>query len=1426
MIKDLADAQIDNYKRQPAELVSHFNREASALDGYRGRQLLELLQNADDAGDRTEAGSSLHIHLSRDRLLVANTGQPFDKSGVRSLVISDCSPKQLDRNRFIGCKGLGFRSILAWTDRPLISSGPYNVVFDQFHAMQVVRALTQEYADIAEIVTQFEKADGRLPAAVMRFPRAPESGECWLREAEDWRGRGFDTVIVIPLRQGDRGDETHRDIKEQLSGMPASALLFCRHLTEVEITGDYRQKWELDRGNRESNPATVTLLKDGEGEEWTVYRRTGRVSPAAAATSAGARSEYEVAVAVPKTAKSNPDGTLCVFFPTHERMPCALVMHATLETTDDRNRLVNHASNCEVLKHLAAHVGAVLEDEAKPDLPRRGLELLAGAERNDPELIKLGFLDTLVADCASRPIFPCLDGTLKPARLVRQVPHGVWLRVATAESFPDVMPVGPDDSLKTLVSVFKLGWLDPATLKARLQCYLLSLPRMRAGEIVGQLLAAKQLSSVGAGGLLIDADGEFISDGDCFLNPVEELPPLPEWAANLRFIDNAFQTGLLTGTKLLTLRNLVAELSRYGAKTEEYRFDTVARALIAEAEGDLAEEDELRVERWRDLLHWLLHGSAGVRQLLPSLSIQVVTVGGVLRRATTCYLGPAYARGSLVNWLYKHFGQDEFVAPPGECGLVGVPLNEAEDFLVSLGVNHAPKITEFQSGPEYHQFVRTVVCRLDFPRSVREHWCNNAQELEKHCVSYKISGLQLPDRWLRLLAEGDSLAIAAYLLSSGNALVTSDTAPQATFQAKVGLERNYHPDTSIPIPNPTLYYLRETEWVKGADGRRHRPSGIMLSGYGVRVLRGIYVNYTIEVGARLIVGHGGRTAVEALLTRLGAVSSVESLSGHSLYDLLLSLPERDPDGKLAPRVYRTLIGSSVSGEDSPQRASFLRAGRMWGRYKGEDRYLPVGELRYNASLTVTKAIEEHIPLVAIPRRMNTVHIKNLFGISPLASEEIRLDIRDDGTTYDAGSEDANQHLRVALPFIYALRLDKNLDDRGRELGLLRKAVLRVCSHAEVTATLPGGRVEEISLEQPGERLVVGSTLLVVGEYRENLHWLTFWLVVAELVAELLGLDVADEVGNVLRCRTPVEMLELVRVRLADNAEAKLSEAKSRFADLLPDPDDSSYHPMPAPPAGAPNTSSGSSTEPGGPSMSEDAGTSETTDGRPTPPPTTPTFTPVQGPGTKQPRKRALVVVGLLAGGGRGRGPMATEPITFKIVEPFEQAEGRFVLQVSHLHGSDGFGCDLLSVRSAEVRDAAIRAQVIDEADVLRYIEVKGRNSRTGEIELSDNQLRAAKRHRDRYWLYRVFVDPHREAHYQLALLNDPLNSAAVRTATRFDLAEGSGAKWFAMGETLGKGEGSGEHSGTTNQAAPELRPDSASGAGQAAPAVSRLAGGD
>lgn len=79
---------------------------------------------------------------------------------------------------------------------------------------------------------------------------------------------------------------------------------------------------------------------------------------------------------------------------------------------------------------------------------------------------------------------------------------------------------------------------------------------------------------------------------------------------------------------------------------------------------------------------------------------------------------------------------------------------------------------------------------------------------------------------------------------------------------------------------------------------------------------------------------------------------------------------------------------------------------------------------------------------------------------------------------------------------------------------------------------------------------------------------------------------------------------------------------------------------------------------------------------------------------------------------------------------------------------------MISVASEGVKEKALAAGEIAESEVVRFIEVKGRSSRTGEVELTDNEYEAAERLKERYFLYRVFVDPSDPSVYEVAVLQD------------------------------------------------------------------------
>ena len=120
-IKSIPPSKIRLYSSPDAEfqLEKDYGDEIERKESYHGREILELLQNVDDAyqslieegkgkkGDKVTA----YISLEDAVLTVANTGTAFNFESIKRLSVGHASQKG---DRYIGNKGTGFRSVLNW----------------------------------------------------------------------------------------------------------------------------------------------------------------------------------------------------------------------------------------------------------------------------------------------------------------------------------------------------------------------------------------------------------------------------------------------------------------------------------------------------------------------------------------------------------------------------------------------------------------------------------------------------------------------------------------------------------------------------------------------------------------------------------------------------------------------------------------------------------------------------------------------------------------------------------------------------------------------------------------------------------------------------------------------------------------------------------------------------------------------------------------------------------------------------------------------------------------------------------------------------------------------------------------------------------------------------------------------------------------
>ena len=129
VMADHAQSELQTFFDELKNGTRHY-RTVASLDAqiaqeYRGRCILELLQNAHDALANLEPDDPQRISfvLSTDPepvLLVGNTGHPFRREDFKGICQLAQSPK--DPNKSVGNKGLGFRSVLEVSGCPEIWS--------------------------------------------------------------------------------------------------------------------------------------------------------------------------------------------------------------------------------------------------------------------------------------------------------------------------------------------------------------------------------------------------------------------------------------------------------------------------------------------------------------------------------------------------------------------------------------------------------------------------------------------------------------------------------------------------------------------------------------------------------------------------------------------------------------------------------------------------------------------------------------------------------------------------------------------------------------------------------------------------------------------------------------------------------------------------------------------------------------------------------------------------------------------------------------------------------------------------------------------------------------------------------------------------------------------------------------------------------
>lgn len=659
------------YISDPDEVTANFDREVGHVRDYHGREILELVQNADDAG-REVGANRVRILLGDQGLCVGNTGAVFNKRGVKSLVVSDNSPKREAGHAFIGNRGLGFRSILNWTESPFVLSGHLRLAFDREKSIEWFRDLLGD-ARIAARVQRRLDSGHPFPAPILGVPlelplddtkarnflRAPAFAQTF-DAASAMRADGFDTVIGVPFAF----ESARQEVEKQLGEMSEEILLFLNNLQQVEV-GD--RCWRVVE---RSDTAVVLEVQGETRRRWSLYRSSGEVPENLLRSDQLRVPGFEIRIAVPENDQDR--GGFFSYLPTEIRFPFGVIAHATVELTNNRQNLADTKANQHIITHLAGELAEVAERRAANGLDWAHLSIVAPAGDLDPILENFGFKESLLSALKTKRILPCRDGQLRAASHARKlsVDPADWLPLM---GFGDLARWTSDPQIVRFLDILEVHPLSSAEMRVRLEEIATSLSvEERARLVVG--LVEEGIMPIPPPRLLTTEAGEFVDPATpVFLPPQSGLHfDLPPWM-QIRFLDPSLTNLLLAGLEVQSSADLRNKLRGYRIRL--YSFASLVSALNAAIKERLetatASEHEVRLEGLTALKR--LFDQAGGKEGFPArpadIPVLVPDRAGAFRPAATLYFGVEYgSKGLLSEELYGFAGDGAFVAGPGPSG--------------------------------------------------------------------------------------------------------------------------------------------------------------------------------------------------------------------------------------------------------------------------------------------------------------------------------------------------------------------------------------------------------------------------------------------------------------------------------------------------------------------------------------------------------------------------------------------------------------------------------------------------------------------------------------------------------------------------------------------------------------------------------------
>lgn len=966
-IKNSVQTMITQYTENPKRISSDFGKERESIEVYKGRELLELIQNADDEL-LDNMGKEVRISFIDNVLTVSNNGSSFSEDGIDSLMYSNMSSKAQKKD-VIGNKGTGFRAILGWADEIRISSGELSIRFSDSYAQSMLSEILRNSKYIKEGV--------KYHSATLVFPE-------WIDNKTD---STYTTDISIHIQ-----DDINiiNDINKQLDDIDGELLLFLNRTEELTVETKDR-KVSFKKSCLDSDHILIEKYMNGileDKQEWMMNRDDGEFEG----------KHFSIVIAYNLEGLKQKRQVLYSYFPTDVEFPFPVLLHANFNLNSDRNHLTkgNKAN-----RYILGKASKLLIDTARKltenEMSYAALLVLAPQRQIPKELIDYEFDKVLMEEIRHSKVFPTVNGKYISFDENPKFYTSYLSQYLDGEGFDDLLIHTENNTICSLMRklnngrypIYSSDYLVKAINRwAKAHTPSRSAMEMHAYCALGFLEDYKDSREVKSHKkmplLIYDADSKLVSSENAvFLSDKNANISNPPKFARIRFMHPEMRS-IFEELIKESGRKLAIKLSSFGVK--EYNTARIIEKMnsVIKKTLDLGKVS-ISKQFCEHEMKWIWENRQILENAGEKIRVYFITRNGNVSLSEDLYMGKEYGNLICEN-LFKGLYQDKFIDNIRKyIDTKESAIQEIISFLQTLGVDVFPKKETKKIHPN-RDYKLSLLRGLNFPFLLEGTTFKDAENMASR-VNNITADVTIIEELEDILKNCDTQYIVEWIKADpvlSQILYTKKEVGNGNVNIIWDAKQTYR---YLPLDNvyAYTYWLFETiPWIKIGD-KRYKISDCLLSRIG-SLLDPLLVEPDIDIYIKDIDGSKSRirSEYEYILGKLGVENDFADLPVDKIYKVLNHLPKVDEGNAVAKRFYGALLKSDrvISELELKCKAyeEFMESGWVLcntGYQRNQDSWYLDGK-------SICEKIANTYNLIEIPKRQSSSKIKRLLGVSKLS----------------------------------------------------------------------------------------------------------------------------------------------------------------------------------------------------------------------------------------------------------------------------------------------------------------------------------------------------------------------------------------------------------------------------------------------------------